>query len=175
MQMIIQKARVASLGILLILSCLTCAYAQSRTATVTSERANLRDSPNATAEVKQEVPVGTLIKVLDRKAAWYVVRVGDQVGWMHGNTFRFGSGMIEPAAAAEGSISPNLESNNRRRPPSSSSGRSYINKDGERVPSPVFRDRVPAGATAQCRDGSYSFSQNRRGTCSHHGGVARWL
>jgi hypothetical protein len=34
---------------------------------------------------------------------------------------------------------------------------------------------VPAGATAQCRDGSYSFSQNHRGTCSHHGGVARWL
>ena len=33
----------------------------------------------------------------------------------------------------------------------------------------------PAGATAQCRDGTYSFSQHRRGTCSHHGGVARWL
>ena len=34
---------------------------------------------------------------------------------------------------------------------------------------------VPAGATAQCRDGSYSFSEHRRGTCSHHGGVATWL
>lgn len=33
----------------------------------------------------------------------------------------------------------------------------------------------PAGATAQCRDGTYSFSQHRQGTCSHHGGVARWL
>jgi len=30
------------------------------------------------------------------------------------------------------------------------------------------------GATARCRDGSYSYSQNRRGTCSHHGGVAVW-
>lgn len=173
--MIIHRARVASLNILLILICLTCAHAQSRTAIVTSERANLRDSPSATAEVKQEVPVGTKIKILDRKAAWYVVRIGDQVGWMHGNTFRFGSGMIEPAAAAEGSKSPSTESNNTRRLPGPSSGRSYINKDGERVPSPVFSDRAPAGATAQCRDGSYSFSQNRRGTCSHHGGVARWL
>lgn len=26
-----------------------------------------------------------------------------------------------------------------------------------------------------CRDGTYSFSQHRAGTCSHHGGVARWL
>ncbi|HZR91001.1 MAG TPA: DUF3761 domain-containing protein [Gaiellaceae bacterium] len=33
----------------------------------------------------------------------------------------------------------------------------------------------PPGATARCRDGSYSFSQHRSGTCSHHGGVAAWL
>ena len=33
----------------------------------------------------------------------------------------------------------------------------------------------PAGATARCRDGTYSFSQHRSGTCSDHGGVAAWL
>jgi competence protein ComEC len=33
----------------------------------------------------------------------------------------------------------------------------------------------PTGATAQCRDGTVSFSQHHRGTCSHHNGVARWL
>ncbi len=51
----------------------------------------------------------------------------------------------------------------------------YTNVDGERVRRPTFSKSVPAGASAQCRDGSYSFSRNRRGTCSHHGGVARWL
>lgn len=30
-------------------------------------------------------------------------------------------------------------------------------------------------ATALCRDGTYSYSSNRRGTCSHHGGVKYWL
>lgn len=30
------------------------------------------------------------------------------------------------------------------------------------------------GATARCVDGTYSYSANRRGTCSHHGGVAEW-
>lgn len=30
------------------------------------------------------------------------------------------------------------------------------------------------GATAQCRDGTLSYSQHRRGTCSHHKGVAVW-
>jgi hypothetical protein len=33
----------------------------------------------------------------------------------------------------------------------------------------------PPGATARCRDGTYSYSRHRSGTCSHHGGVAQWL
>ena len=53
--------------------------------------------------------------------------------------------------------------------------RYYINTAGERVQSPTYYPSVPAGATARCADGTYSFSKNRRGTCSHHGGVARWL
>jgi hypothetical protein len=31
------------------------------------------------------------------------------------------------------------------------------------------------GATALCRDGTYSYSASRRGTCSRHGGVKEWL
>lgn len=31
-----------------------------------------------------------------------------------------------------------------------------------------------AGATAICADGTWSYSQNRSGTCSHHGGVHWW-
>ncbi len=53
----------------------------------------------------------------------------------------------------------------------------YTNRSGERVHSPAHTlfGEVPAGATAQCKDGSYSFSKHRRGTCSGHGGVASWL
>lgn len=32
-----------------------------------------------------------------------------------------------------------------------------------------------AGATAQCKDGSYSHAKNHSGACSKHGGVANWL
>ncbi|UAL71728.1 DUF3761 domain-containing protein [Streptomyces angustmyceticus] len=35
--------------------------------------------------------------------------------------------------------------------------------------------QAPAGASAQCNDGTYSYSRHRRGTCSHHHGVAVWL
>ncbi|MBO2462660.1 DUF3761 domain-containing protein [Actinomadura violacea] len=37
------------------------------------------------------------------------------------------------------------------------------------------RPTYPAGASAVCRDGTLSYSAHRRGTCSHHRGVARWL
>lgn len=51
----------------------------------------------------------------------------------------------------------------------------YRNVDGVCVHRPVPADQPPAGATAQCNDGTYSFSQHHQGTCSHHGGVRRWL
>jgi hypothetical protein len=55
-----------------------------------------------------------------------------------------------------------------------SNNRYYTNRNGQRVHSPAYSPDVPAGATAVCTDGTYSFSQHRSGTCSHHGGVANW-
>src|SRR5471030_771818 len=40
---------------------------------------------------------------------------------------------------------------------------------------PALAASPPPGATALCRDGTYSYSQHHSGTCSHHGGVATWL
>lgn len=57
-------------------------------------------------------------------------------------------------------------------PSSSSTGSGYTNIDGNHVNSPSSN---PAGATAKCKDGTYSYSQHRSGTCSSHGGVAMWL
>ena len=51
----------------------------------------------------------------------------------------------------------------------------YVNTYGNTVCSPYSSPTTPSGASAICRDGTYSFSQSRSGTCSHHGGVSRWL
>ena len=60
--------------------------------------------------------------------------------------------------------------------PALSNNRSYTNSDGQQVHSPAYSSGgIAAGATAVCGDGTYSFSQHRQGTCSHHGGVSRWL
>jgi hypothetical protein len=52
----------------------------------------------------------------------------------------------------------------------------YRNRHGETVHSPAHTrsGKAPTGATAQCRDGTWSFSRHRSGTCSRHGGVATW-
>lgn len=50
---------------------------------------------------------------------------------------------------------------------------SYVNAAGETVCAPHSEQHN--NATALCNDGTYSYSQNRRGTCSHHGGVQNWF
>jgi len=48
----------------------------------------------------------------------------------------------------------------------------YTNRDGHRIAVP---GQTSTGATARCRDGSWSYSQHRNGTCSQQGGVREWL
>jgi len=78
--------------------------------------------------------------------------------------------MVVGAAAALGLSSPVLARWHHYGP---RSGEHYENVDGNAVHAPMFRAGRPRGATAHCGDGSWSFSQHRSGTCSHHGGV-RW-
>jgi hypothetical protein len=49
----------------------------------------------------------------------------------------------------------------------------YVNKSGQEVHSPAHskNGEAPAGATARCRDVTYSFSQRHSETCPHHVGI----
>jgi Protein of unknown function (DUF3761) len=51
----------------------------------------------------------------------------------------------------------------------------YVNRAGDTVCRPQSGATPPAGATARCGDGTYSFSESSSGACSHHGGVAESL
>jgi hypothetical protein len=48
----------------------------------------------------------------------------------------------------------------------------YENVSGHCVHSP---STSALGATARCRDGTYSYSEHASGTCSYHGGVRVWI
>ena len=42
------------------------------------------------------------------------------------------------------------------------------------APSAAVSATGPQGATAKCRDNTYSHAANHKGACSHHGGVATY-
>lgn len=125
--------------------------AASKTATVISENANLRKTANQSSPVVAEVSEGIEVEVIKQKSAWFLVRANGQEGWLHGNTIRL-------ADQSESSI-PSQSATYSKPPTSYSTPMKTINN---------------SGASAKCRDGSLSYSAHRRGTCSHHGGVAEW-
>jgi hypothetical protein len=146
-------------------------------AVVKSVRANLREHPSLSSAVIEEAQQGEALTLLSRSPVgpWYRVqrRETGSEGWIHGNGIIITH--LGGESAARQPQRPAASGTTGKAPDTTTSGRSYTNVDGERVPSPVRSRSVPAGASARCGDGTYSFSRHRQGTCSHHGGVAEWL
>lgn len=144
---------------------------ESGDAIIISTRANLREKPNASSVVVIELAQDAQLGLVQPKptGAWYNVRdlVSGKSGWIHGNEIKL---MAQPSAEASASPSQPEEGNT-----AGSSSDTYTNVDGEQVQRPKKSATAPPGASARCADGTYSFSRHRRGTCSHHGGVAQWL
>ena len=134
---------------------------------------NLRYEANAHSYVLTVIPKGTAVTIdEDCNCSWVLVEYNGYFGY------------VSTKYLSKNPVSHKFKPNIPRRKitfynPTNSRVRSnrvryYTNKYGNRVQSPTIYNSKPAGATALCRDGTYSFSQNRRGTCSHHGGVAIW-
>lgn len=134
---------------------------------------NLRYEANTHSYVLTVIPKGTAVTIdEDCKCSWVLVEYNGYLGYVSTKYLSKNpvSHKYKPNISRRKSTSYN-PTNSRVR---SNRVRYYTNKYGNRVQSPTIYNSKPAGATALCRDGTYSFSQNRRGTCSHHGGVAIW-
>ncbi len=121
----------------------------------TAASVRLREKPFPTARALAALPQGTAVRLYSCSQGWCSVAVSKLTGYL---LEEFLSAQAPQAAAT-------------------SQGRGYVNSQGEWVPSPTRTadGKPPEGATAHCRDGTFSFSRSRQGTCSHHGGVAEWL
>jgi uncharacterized protein YraI len=131
----------------------------------TSTNLNLRSGPGTSYTILATIPASTSVEMEeDCTCTWIKVSYQGTIGY------------VSSKYLTNNKDSKNVSSKGKGyKGNSSSSGGYYTNSDGERVPSPRYSEKIPAGATALCRDGTYSFSRNRKGTCSHHGGVARWI
>jgi hypothetical protein len=123
---------------------------------VTLSQVPLHAAPTARSRVLATVPAGTQLSIESCSKVWCTASWNGASIWV---------ARRDLSAPKDGEA-----------PPKRSGKEYYINIDGKKIPSPRMSPTgPPAGATAQCNDGSYSFSTHRRGTCSHHGGVRRWL
>lgn len=128
---------------------------------------NLRNEANTRSRVITVIPKGTAVTIdEDCNCAWVPVEYHGYIGYI---STKYLSNY--PILKSRNSRSTGYRNVYRQR---SSNIQNYTNSYGHRVQSPTRYNSRPAGATALCRDGTYSFSQSRRGTCSHHGGVAKW-
>ena len=118
---------------------------------------NLREAPNTTSAIITQIPKGTQVTIdEDCECKWIPVNYNGYIGYV--STKYLSKNKIDHTPIRN-----------------SSRIKYYTNSKGEKVQSPTYYNTTPPGATALCRDGTYSFSKSRRGTCSHHGGVAKWL
>lgn len=133
---------------------------------VTTANLNMRKLPCTCAGITKTIPKGATIYVLNYEDDLWARVI------YNGHTNYVSRKYIEKIANVSSKKSSNRDYTHAAE---SAPVKYYTNTYGERVQSPTYYQTAPAGATALCRDGTYSFSRSRRGTCSHHGGVARWL
>jgi hypothetical protein len=121
--------------------------------------------------VKQLRP-GEVATIVDRYQGWVNLDFGEESCWAPATALgeNDDSTRLSGARSSRPIAKPSAQARTSR-----ASARSARSSPRRSAPPPVRAPRYPSGASAVCRDGSVSFSASRRGTCSHHGGVAEWL
>lgn len=137
--------------IVIVVACLVSVFSLSAQVKITTASLNVRAYPTTNSIVLDVLPQGTVVGIVNSLSnGWSIIVYNKDY---YKKDYRIGyvySSYLLPVKL-------------------------YENTDGDWVPSPVYSPTVPYGATARCVDGTYSYSKKRKGTCSHHGGVAKWL
>lgn len=138
-----------------------CSFGQ---VTVTVGVVNFRTGPAVSENKICLLPKGTVIAIVQDTVEyenWTRISYNGEIGYVSNSSLK-----STPTSSAKYGYSST---------PTSKEVTYYTNSRGTKVQSPTYYSTTPAGATATCNDGTYSFSRSRRGTCSHHGGVRVWL
>lgn len=129
---------------------------------------NLRSGPGTNYSVVTVLPKGTAVTIEDCDCKWVPVSYDGYIGFIRT------SYLSRKKVRTYSSRTLRKRTWSTRTYTRNQGVRYYTNSYGNRVQSPTYYNSRPVRATALCRDGTYSFSQSHRGTCSHHGGVKQW-
>ncbi|MEP7197105.1 MAG: DUF3761 domain-containing protein [Saprospiraceae bacterium] len=128
---------------------------------VTLSNINLRESTSKLSRSLSIIPKGTLINIIKCDNDWCKINYINHTGYVRSELIKYKSEYSNKNTVNNNKVQLQVKH--------------YTNSSGERVQSPTNYIFTPASATAICKDGTYSFSKSRQGTCSHHGGVKKWL
>ena len=138
----------------------------------TTANLNVRRAPSTNSGVIGTVAAGTEVTINDydyNEYEWLQVVYNGQTGYIS-------TKYLSSQKVLKGKVSTSNYSWTSNSSSSYSSHNGYYrNCDGNWIPRPQYSNTRPAGATAICWDGTFSYSAHRRGTCSGHGGVKVWL
>lgn len=157
------------------------------TAVVIAQNANLRETANIEGAVTEVIPEGSEVRVTKKRGPWFFVTHSGRSGWLHGNAIKLKNGEFTPVSPAPipelkkvSAPATQAEIFTVREQPAPPAPLRRIATISEE-PAPTYSapkaepEERGTTATAICADGTMSYSTNSRGTCSHHGGVSRWL
>jgi hypothetical protein len=80
-------------------------------------------------------------------------------------------GVAKAAPSAPSAVPPAPPRNINATPPAAAQRPAPAPSQGRSTPPPAATGKP----TAQCKDGTTSYSAHHSGACSHHGGVKQWL
>ncbi len=86
-----------------------------------------------------------------------------------------GHGGVQKSAPAAAAAAPATKTPAASKAPAASTTAAKSATATKSAPTASASNTDPTGATAKCKDGTYSKSTHHSGTCSSHGGVAEWL
>ena len=139
-----------------------------------AQRVNVRTCSSTDCAIITSVEYGEALTVLATASDWHEIRLPDGrtgyiAAWLTSSAQPPAASPTLPAAQPAQPAAPRATAPPVQQDPAPRAAPPQLQPTA--APAPVH----PEGASAICNDGTYSFSDHRRGTCSHHGGVREWL
>lgn len=145
---------------------------ETKAAAKTAKTEGKTEAKSAQAESKAAARTAKAEEKSETKAATQVT-CSDGSTSTAGRGACSGHGGVKKAAAA--TAAPSLPAAVPANSPARERSEAKSNATAKQQSSARGEDKDPTGAIAQCKDGLYSHATTRRGACSKHGGVDKWL
>ena len=140
--------------------------------TVQTHNEELRGRPSFQGKVIANLPQKTPVQILGQDGDWLLVQSAEYVGWIFAAT-------VEPRspATANTPVSPIRPAEAEADRPSGIvvvERREPTKADVVTATAAIADDSLPE-ATGLCKDGTVTYSKEKKGACSDHGGIADWF